>query len=326
VPLLILVLLLAAGAAVLGWWIARSVREKRPGYPLQYAPPEGIGPAQAYYVMHETASKKGYIASLMYAAEKGVLTLEVGKDKSWTITDTGHGSSDLDPITATACTIVPTGGSFTAKHKDVATGEKLQRSMASFDTTVARWALDSKLLAKDRSKGGVWVVAAFVVLAINVFWNPFRMSVLDLIPGLLVVFGIGVFAPGSATRRTPEGREMWSRVGGFERILSTPSSEQRFDFASKKDLYTAYLPWAVVFGCADKWAEKYRVEMGTEPPTPSFFTGYALGSMASVGSLTDSFSSSLSSAVSAYNASQHSSSSGGGFSGGSFGGGGGGSW
>jgi len=48
--------------------------------------------------------------------------------------------------------------------------------------------------------------------------------------------------------------------------------------------------------------------------------------MGSIGSVTDSFSSSLSSAVSAYNATQHSSSSGGGFSGGSFGGGGGGSW
>ena len=41
-----------------------------------------------------------------------------------------------------------------------------------------------------------------------------------------------------------------------------PSSKQRFDFSGRKELYTAYIPWAVAFGCADEWAEKYRTEIG----------------------------------------------------------------
>ena len=325
---LVIVVLLALAAGLAGWWVTRSTREQRPGYPLQYAPPEGIGPAQAYYVLNEVPSKNGYIASLMYAAEKGVVRLEVGEGRQWTVKRNRSGTGQLDDVTAvTVDRLLSKESEFSVGPKDTAAGEKLKDEMGSLDQRLATWGLASKLLARSGPRVFTWLLPiAFVLLVVNIFLNPFRMSALDLIPGLLIVFGIGVLAPAARTRRTPEGRDMWSRVGGFERILSTPSSEQRFDFASKKDLYAAYLPWAVVFGCADAWAEKYRVETGSEPPVPSFFTGYALGSMASIGSLTDSFSSSLSSAVSAYNATQHSSSSGGGFSGGSFGGGGGGSW
>ena len=56
-------------------------------------------------------------------------------------------------------------------------------------------------------------------------------------------------------------------------MLSTPSSKQRFDFSGRQELYTAYIPWAVAFGCADEWAKKYRTETGTEPPVPAYFAG-----------------------------------------------------
>ena len=83
-------------------------------------------------------------------------------------------------------------------------------------------------------------------------------------------------------------------------------------------------------------SNKYRMAMGTEPPTPSWIVtphgspvpAMLLSGPGGIGS----FESSLSSSISAYTASQAaSSSSGGGFSGGGFsggggGGGGGGSW
>jgi uncharacterized membrane protein len=135
---------------------------------------------------------------------------------------------------------------------------------------------------------------------------------------------------GSGTKRTRQGRELWSRAGGFKRILSTPSAEDRFDFSGRQELYTAYIPWAVAFGCADEWAAKYRTEMGTEPPTPSYFGAYhAAGTGVLVSSMVSDFDSTVSSAISSYQATQTSSSSsgGGGFSGGGGGGGGGGgSW
>ena len=71
---------------------------------------------------------------------------------------------------------------------------------------------------------------------------------------------------GAGTKRTRQGRDLWSRIGGFHRVLSTPSSQDRFDFSGRQELYTAYIPWAVAFGCADEWAAKYRTETGAEPP------------------------------------------------------------
>ena len=134
---------------------------------------------------------------------------------------------------------------------------------------------------------------------------------------------------GAGTKRTPAGRDLWSRVGGFRRILSTPSAQDRFDFAGRKDLYTAYLPWAVAFDCADEWAKKYRVETGEEPPAPTWFPAYYGAHTGNyVSQMVDSFDSTVSSAISSYEATQSSSSGGGGgFSGGGGGGGGGGgSW
>jgi uncharacterized membrane protein len=156
------------------------------------------------------------------------------------------------------------------------------------------------------------------------------VSVLALIPGLFAVGAFELLRPGSSTRRTAAGRDLWSRIGGFRRVLATPSGEERFDFSGRKELYTAYIPYAVAFVVADEWAQKYRLETGEEPPTPSYFGsayyGYTGGNLASA--MADDFSSTVSSAISAYQATQSSSSSGGGgFSGGGGGGGGGGgSW
>ena len=133
--------------------------------------------------------------------------------------------------------------------------------------------------------------------------------------------------PGAGTKRTPAGRDLWSRIGGFHRILSTPSAVDRFDFSGRKELYTAYLPWAVAFDCADEWAKKYRIETGEEPPVPVYFVGYTGAHTGNyVDRWCDSFNATVSSAISSYEATQRSSSGGGAVGGGGGGGGGGGSW
>src|SRR5204863_6947290 len=103
-------------------------------------------------------------------------------------------------------------------------------------------------------------------------------------------------------------------------MLTTDSAEARFDFGARKDLYSAYVPFAVAAGAAALWAKKYLTETGTAAPQPDWYhstTPYAYGMVGSSGASFDSFDSTLSSSLSAYSASQSSSSSGGGgFSGG----------
>jgi uncharacterized membrane protein len=212
-------------------------------------------------------------------------------------------------------------------------GKRLKGEIDQFEERTRDWARDQGLMVRSGvgGLGGLVVGGCFVAVLAIVIWNPLDMTMVGLVPGLFGIFGAGLAATGAGTRRTRAGRDLWSRSGGFRRILSTPSAQDRFDFAARGDLYQAYVPWAVAFGCADEWAEKYRVETGTEPPVPTYLPGYygaaSVGTAAS--SLVGDFRSTVSSAISSYEATQKSSSSGGGggFSGGGGGGGGGGgSW
>ncbi|MGI8645650.1 MAG: DUF2207 domain-containing protein [Nocardioides sp.] len=320
---------LAFLVGLVGYRAARGAREQKPAYPLQYAPPPGIGPAQAAYVFTEATDKEAFVATVLHAAERGAVTVDRTQG-AWTITDVGGpaGWSRLDETTGRIARLLPgEGGSFVAAPHDVGTGKILKSELESFASSTKAWAREQGLMVRSGlAGGGGWLAAA--VLAIFV---PFDMSVVAAVPGAFAITAAPLMARGSGTKRTAAGRELWSRIGGFHRVLSTPSSKERFDSSGRQELYTAYIPWAVALGCAGEWAAKYRTEMGVEPPVPTYFgAGYAgVHTGNHVDQMLGDFSGTLDSAISSYQATQTSSSSGGGggFSGGGGGGGGGGgSW
>ncbi|HEX4471926.1 MAG TPA: DUF2207 domain-containing protein [Nocardioides sp.] len=327
----VLVLALVAGGA--GAALAAKAHERRPAFPVQYAPPPDVGPAEAAYVMTEKVGQQDFVASMLWAAQEGAIDLKRDGD-AWTITDKGgpEAWAKLDrATTAVAPLLGGAGGSFTASRKDVASGQILQARIAGFEKETKDWGLANGFLTKAGlgGFGGAVVLLAAVVTAFTALTTLFGMSISGLVPGAFTLAASPLLSPTAATRRTPKGRDLWSRLGGFERMLSTPSSKQRFDFSGRQDVYTAYIPWAVAFGCADAWAKKYRTEVGAEPPVPAYFAGYYAGAHTGdyVSSLVQDFNSTVSSSISAYQATQSHSSGGGGFSGGGGGGGGGGgSW
>jgi len=334
VGVLVFVLLLAVVAGAAGAMLAARTFERKPAFPVQYAPPPDVGPAEAAYVMTEKVDQRAFVASMLWAAQQGAIDLKRDGD-TWTITDKAgpDGWAKLDrATTAVAPLLGGEGGQFTASRKDTASGKVLQSRIAAFQKETRAWGLSNGFLAKTGlgSLGGVVVVLAVIVAGFTALVTLFGMSITGLVPGAFAIAASPVLTPTAATKRTAQGRDLWSRLGGFERMLSTPSSKQRFDFSGRQDLYTAYIPWAVAFGCADAWAKKYRTEVGAEPPVPAYFAGYYAGAHTGdyVNSMVHDFSSTVSSSISAYQATQsHSSGGGGGFSGGGGGGGGGGgSW
>jgi uncharacterized membrane protein YgcG len=332
---LIALLVLAAFAAWMGQVLAMQTREPKPRFPLMYAPPDGIGPAQANYLLNEKVGTDDFVATIMHTSETGATSLK--RSDGWTIADTGKAASwaRLDPVSTYAATVLGVqGGSFTADDS-VGAGKKLKSALSKFESATKDWARQNNLMTRAGlgSFGGIMVILSFVLALFIAVANPFDLSVIALVPGLFAVFAAELLASGSGTKRTAAGRELWSRIGGFRRVLATTSGEQRFDFSGRKELYTAYIPWAVAFGVADQWAEKYRVETGEEPPQPFYAatSGFHAGSGGFASAMADDFSSTVGSAISAYEATQSSSSGGssggGGFSGGGGGGGGGGgSW
>ena len=160
--------------------------------------------------------------------------------------------------------------------------------------------------------GAIYVLGAFAGAAI--------IGVSIILAGLLMLL-----LSRSMARRTGLGREVYRRTLGFREYMEVAETDrQRFN--EEANLFQEYLPYAIVFGSVDKWAEVFE-KLGIEPDTSSWYVStHAFAPLAFSHSL-QSFSSSMSSAIaSTPGGSGGSGFSGGGFSGGGGGGGGGGSW
>ena len=354
VPVAFVVGLLALASGLAGLWLVRARSEKEPPFPLSYAPPEGISPGQAAYLLEEVLPTRAFIGSLLYAAERGAITMTQDGEKL-VISTVGDGSAwdQLDVPTqgiAAMLSLKKEGATFTLDPKSAVASGKMQDAIRAFRGRVENWGKEAQLIGPSRlGVHGPWLLlATFVLTAALLLFAPWDMALLGLVPGMFWVFGTGIGASGGNTKRTPAGRDLWARVGGFKRVLATPSAEDRFDFSGRNELYSAYIPWAVAFDCAKEWAAKYEAEIGAPPPPPYYIGGdntgasTALASGTSLGfldSMTSSFDSAASAAISNYSAGSSSfgigSSSGGGGGGGGGGGfrgggggggGGGGSW
>ena len=339
----VVLVLLAIAAGVVGYLMSRSTREEEPGFPVQYEPPAGLGPVQVVYLDSEGPGPAPLVASVLHLAEQGLVRLERPTDRDWRITGIGTPAqwAAVDPVSRSVADhlgLVASRASFSADRSEAA-GRVLDSATDAIGSELAAWSQGSGLMASSaeekRLKVMWFVVAAGAVL---LFALPALLGLIGsqalvptlvgLVPAAFVVAAAGLTSQTVGQRHTAQGRLAWARAGGFRRLLSTPSSEERFDFSARTDAFLHFIPYAVAFGVADRWAEKYRTQMGTEPPIPMWYPMYAGHSMSGFysGGDFDSFSKSVSASIGAYAAAQSASSSGGGGGFGGGGGGGGGSW
>lgn len=190
----------------------------------------------------------------------------------------------------------------------------------------------------------IWIV---VLLLLVLF--PTSAGIASLLASPAVAIGIGVVVPliviGLVYRyitrrgqRTATGRALTDQVDGFYTYLNTAEADQ-IRFEEGEDIFSRYLPWAIAFGIADRWAKVCQklVEMGRLPATaPGWYYGNPY--MFSYGYFAGSALSSMNTAVAPPPPPPSSSSGsgfgsgssffggGGGFAGGGGGGGGAGSW
>jgi hypothetical protein len=125
-------------------------------------------------------------------------------------------------------------------------------------------------------------------------------------------------------RRSATGRRMYRRCVGFRLYMET-AEKDRQRFAENENIFHEYLPYAIVYGCVEKWAGVFE-ELGLEPKA-NWYVGQRGFVPLTFASTMNNFSSSVSTVMASTPGSSGSSGfGGGGFSGGGGGGGGGGSW
>lgn len=307
---------------------------KGPIFP-QYEPPEGYSPAAAHQIFYRALSgHNALIASLMYLGTKDLIRIEVDPDdkKQTTLTKLSSDAvTDLSPETADLYEAL------FDQRETVTLGEGYDEDFSSAyaqfqsDTSDRYGSAYFKWNPIYVVVGGVLSVFA-IVLAIlqHSYWTWWHTSAIFALIGLNALFMYLMPAP---TRR---GQNVRTHLEGFRLYMDKAEKLQLNAVEAGSEApppmtverYEKFLPYAVALGVEKPWTKHFErlipAEAETYEPTWSNVGARSFGSM---GRMTTSVMSSMSSGVStSLPQSSGSGSGGGGFSGGGGGGGGGGGW
>jgi uncharacterized membrane protein YgcG len=201
---------------------------------------------------------------------------------------------------------------------------KAQRELYA-DSVARRWFVADPQHVR-RIYAGLGVLA-LIVAVVLVFWlgAAFGAGVVGL--GTVVPAGALLGISSRMPRKTRAGAELLRRTLGFRHYMEIAETERQ-RFAERENIFSEYLPYAIVFGCVEKWARAFS-DIDATRATSGWYAGGNLGafSASELSSNLSSFSDQVSSTIaSTPGGSGGSGFSGGGGSGGGGGGGGGGSW
>jgi uncharacterized protein (TIGR04222 family) len=164
------------------------------------------------------------------------------------------------------------------------------------------------------------VVGIAVLVVLTITTHVALLGVPVALGGLLLL-GAAHWMP----RRTAKGYGVLQRARGFKRFIDE-SEKERARFAERKNLFSEYLPYAVVFGATEKWAHAFAGLDGQLPDTGGWYVSPNPFTFAVFAASLDGFTTTTAGTIASTPGTSGSSGFSGGFSGGGGGGGGGGSW
>lgn len=100
-------------------------------------------------------------------------------------------------------------------------------------------------------------------------------AIVVVVPALAVLNGLlDLILERRRGRRTALGRALTDQVIGFRHYLTTAEADQ-LRFEDGEDIFSRYLPWAVVLGLADRWQQLCQelVRSGRLTATPTWYSG-----------------------------------------------------
>ncbi|GAB3706022.1 hypothetical protein GCM10028815_17600 [Mariniluteicoccus flavus] len=307
----------------------------RTKFAVQFTPPRDARAGELGTLIDERADDRDVTATIIDLAIRGHMRIEQTGKKDFTLVKLLC-PEQVEPYERKILDTLFT-------HHETVTTEQLKEKEFASLMTDTKAALYERVHRHHHWFSGnpdkvrnIWI-ATGIGLAIGGAAFGFALGAvlgLGLIGVALVIVGLALAAMASKMpARTAEGSAVLAQTKGFEQYLSTAEADQ-IKFEEGVDIFSRYLPYAIVFGVADRWAKVFQdlAAAGRYQPdndwyvspyaTTGFFYGAGFGS--AMDGLSEAMTSSISEAVSSASASNSSSS---GFSGGGgFGGGGGGGW
>jgi uncharacterized protein (TIGR04222 family) len=300
--------------------------------PVEFAPPEGLRPGQIGTLLDERANTLDVTATIVDLAVRGHLLIrEIPKEgwfgkKDWTLIRLEQPDDGLLHYERTLLEGLFRDGTevevSSLKTEFVDRLHGVQEALYQ-DVMAAGW-----FRARPDTVRTIWTalgvvallagIAAAVVLAAFTTWGWLGIP--------LAIGGLGLLIlAGRMPARTAKGTAMLRRVRGFRTVIDKAETHLS-QWAEKENVFTRYLPYAVVFGLTDQWAKAFA-DLGVEPDTSRFYVGPRVFVLSDFGDAIDGFAVTTGGTLASTPSSSGSSGlGGGGSSGGGGGGGGGGSW
>ena len=340
------------GATGDGTPAAATVRGGSTTVAVQFQPPKGVQPGMVGTIIDETANPIDVSATVIDLAVRGFLRIEENEGAGrfartdWTLTRLTPPAEErllpyerqlLDGIFATRGDVVQLSD---LKNTFASTLKRIQSAM--YQEVVTRgWFRSS-----PQAQRGAWQGLGLVIAALGgllLFYG--RAAIAAILGGGFsggTALGIGLvlaglivwFLGGRMAAKTAEGSAVHAQALGFKEYLTTAEAGQ-IAFEEASNIFSRYLPYAVVFGVADRWATTFAevaraAEAANQPllmPTWYVWSGAAFPDFTGIASGVDAFSTTSTGTFTSTPGSSGSSGfGGGGFSGGGGGGSSSGSW
>jgi uncharacterized membrane protein YgcG len=300
--------------------------------PVAFYPPR-IPVAEAGLLIDGQVDTRETAATIIDLAVRGALTVQsYGKDDfQVTLVDPNRATAAHEMVLLTSLFDGQPPG--TVKDLSVpgsmAEAHESMRDSVRNQVTSRGWFRKVPSAAATSSFGfGLIAIAIFASFAVG-FW--LLLLCIPLLP-ILITFAV-IRTKLKRGQRTAEGRAVCDQVEGFRTYLATAEADQ-LKFEEGEDIFSKYLPWAIIFELADRWAKICGdlVAMGRLPnQTPYWYVGNYQMTAFNTSFLTSSLTSAATPVASSSGAGGTgfgggSAFGGGGFSGGGGGGGGSGSW
>ncbi len=242
---------------------------------VQFTPPQGVQPGLVGTVIDEEANTIDVSATLIDLAARGHLTIaeEEGgflRGKDWRLTRTTPTAEQArtallpyeEALLAGVFATEPTRTLSSMKNTFKPTLQRVQGLM--YDEVVRRgWFRRSPAAQRGTwtGLGGLMVVGsglAFGFLSGPLFslgagtGLPFPPAAI-LLGGAVVAGFIVVFLGRRMAARTAEGSAVKAQSEGFKKYLVTAEANQ-ITWEEAQDIFSRYLPYAIVYGVASQWA------------------------------------------------------------------------
>lgn len=299
--------------------------------PVEFEPPEGLRPGELGTLIDFDAGTLDVTATIIDLAVRGYLKIEeVEKEwyqfkHDWMLTKVEQD----EPLRQYERSLYD--GLFTS-------GDEVKLSDLK-NTFAARMGKVREQLMDDAMSNGWFsrkpgtVKVLWSLLGIFVLVGGVALTILLAIETHAALLGVPVIVAGILLliasrwmpKRTAKGYAVLRHTLGFKRFIDE-SEKHRAQFAERANIFSEYLPYAVVFGATEKWAKAFE-GLATDVDTSSWYVSQHAFNYAVFSSAIDGFATTSAGTLTSSPASSGSSGfSGGGFSGGGGGGGGGGSW